>query len=118
MRTCTVKLYRTVHRYRYLKLVFPEALPILLMSKYVAFEYMRECMRIEFCMRVCDARVDIFVSRVDALWLLRCHAVRVYYRWKRGGTFEMSVTFRNMNWPNAQQIFFKDCCRKHHNQRF
>ena len=55
------------HRYRYKKSAFPQPLPTLPMSKEAAFHYMRDCMRIELRMRVCDARVDTFLSRLDAL---------------------------------------------------
>ena len=43
----------SVYRYRYLKSVFPQPLPTLHMSKEAAFDYMRECMRIDLRMRVC-----------------------------------------------------------------
>ena len=60
----------TPHRYRYKKSAFPQPLPTLPMSKEVAFDYMRECMRIELRMRVCDARVDTFLARLQALAVL------------------------------------------------
>ena len=43
----------SVHRYRYLKSVFSQLMPTLPMSKEMAFDYMRECMRIDLRMRVC-----------------------------------------------------------------
>ena len=57
----------TTHRYRYKRSVFPQPLPTLPMSKEVAFEYMRACMVTDLRMRVCDARVATFVSRLEAL---------------------------------------------------
>ena len=42
------------------------------MSKEVAFEYMRACMVTDLRMRVRDARVASFVSRLEALsWLTK-----------------------------------------------
>ena len=60
----------TTHRYRYKKSVVPQPLPTLLMSKEVAFEYMCNRMVTELRMRVCDARVATFVSRLGALSVL------------------------------------------------
>ena len=78
------------HRYRYLKSAFPQPLPTLPMSKEVAFNYMKECMRMDLRMRVCDARVNTFLSRRDALSLLTNFYVRIHHRWKRGVTLVMS----------------------------
>ena len=43
----------STHRYRYLKSAFPQSLPSLPMSKELAFNYKKECMRMDLCMRVC-----------------------------------------------------------------
>ena len=59
------------HRYRYLKSVVPQTLLTLPMSQEVAFDYMRECMRIDLRKRVSDARVDASLSRLEALSLLK-----------------------------------------------
>ena len=70
----------TPHRYRYKKSAFPQPLPALPMSTEVAYDYMRDCMRLELRMRICDARVDTFMARLEALPVLtnffRAHPVR------------------------------------------
>ena len=90
------------HRYRYSKSAFPQPLPTLPMSKEAAFDYMRECMRIELRMRVCDARVDTFLSRLHALAVLtnflRAHPDRVD-AWTR----VRDVTLRAMTWSAKQE---------------
>ena len=94
----------TTRRYRYLKSAFPQPLPTLPMSKEVAFNYMRECMRIEMRMRVCDARVDTFLSRLDALAVLtnflRANPLKVE-AWRH----VRDVTLRPMTWSDKQQEF-------------
>jgi len=94
----------TTHRYRYLKSAFPQPLPTLPMSKEAAFHYMRECMRIELRMRVCDARVDTFLSRLNALSVLtkflRANPLSV-----EAWSHTRDVTLRPMTWSDKQQEF-------------
>ena len=63
----------TTSRYRYCRNVFPRPLPTLPMSKDVAFDYLLECMCVDLRMRVCDARVPTFVSRMKAMAPLTNH---------------------------------------------
>jgi hypothetical protein len=74
----------STHRYRYKKSAFPQPLPTLPMSKEVAFNYMKECMRIDLRMRVCDARVNTFLSRLDAIALFTNFYVQIHKRLERG----------------------------------
>ena len=61
---------KTNHRYRYKKVAFPHPLPTLPMSREAAFQYMVLCMCCDLRMRVADARVATFTSRMRALALL------------------------------------------------
>jgi len=94
----------TVHRYRYLKTAFPQPLPTLPMSKEAAFIYMRECMRIDLRMRICDARVDTFLTRLDALSVLtnffRANPLSVE-EWRK----RPDVTLRDVAWSDEQSEF-------------
>ena len=94
----------TPHRYRYKKSAFPQPLPALPMSKEVAFDYMRLCMCLELRMRICDARVDTFMARLQALSLLtnffRAHPESVD-EWRK----RPEATLRPMNWSAEQEEF-------------
>ena len=61
----------TTRRYRYGRSAFPQPLPALPMSREVAFGYMLECMCIDLRMRVSDARVYTFKSRMEAIGYLK-----------------------------------------------
>jgi hypothetical protein len=74
------------------------------MSKKAAFDYMRECMRIDLRMRVCDARVDTFLSRLEAIAVL----TRSFHEnplsveaWRTTS----DVKLRTMNWSDEQEEF-------------
>ena len=92
------------HRYRYLKSAFPQPLPTLPMSREVAFGYMRDCMRTDLRMRVCDARVDTFLSRLEAIAMLTN-----FFRAKplslEAWRTTNDVTLRPMQWSAKQQEF-------------
>ena len=94
----------SVHRYRYLKTAFPQPLPTLPMSKEAAFTYMRECMRIDLRMRICDARVDTFLTRLDAMSVLtkffRANPLSVE-EWRK----RPDVTLRDVAWSDEQPKF-------------
>ena len=94
----------SVHRYRYLKSAFPQPLPTLPMSKEAAFDYMRECMRIDLRMRVCDARVDTFLARLEAIAVLtksfRANPLSVQ-AWRTRDDVEL----RTMKWSAEQEEF-------------
>ena len=92
------------HRYRYLKSAFPQPLPTLPMSKEVAFNYMKECMRMDLRMRVCDARVNTFLSRLDALSLLT-NFLRANPSSLEAWRHTRDVTLRPMTWSGKQQEF-------------
>ena len=92
------------HRYRYLKSAFPQPLPTLPMSKEVAFHYMKECMRIDLRMCVCDARVDTFLSRLDALSVFTNFLPsnpQSVEEWRR----KSDVALRDVKWSDKQQEF-------------
>ena len=93
----------TTHRYRYKKSAFPQPLPTLPMSKEVAFEYMCNCMVTELRMRVCDARVATFVSRLGALSVLtkffREHPLSLA-DWHK----VRNVTLRPMTWSHSRNF--------------
>ena len=72
------------------------------MSKEAAFHYMRECMRTELRMRVGDARVETFLSRLDALSLLTNYfrsSPQSVEAWRH----TRDVTLRPMKWSDKQQ---------------
>ena len=92
----------TTHRYRYLKSAFPQPLPTLPMSREDAIRYMRECMRVDLRMRVCDARVDTFMARLDAIsmWTVFVRASPLSVEpWRHPG----DVTLRPMRWSSKPQ---------------
>ena len=74
------------------------------MSKEVAFDYMRQCMCLELRMRICDARVDTFMARLQALSLLTN-----FFRANPGAVGEWrkrpEATLRPMNWSAEQEEF-------------
>ena len=94
----------STHRYRYLKSAFPQPLPTLPMSKELAFAYMSDCMRTDLRMRVCDARVATFLSRLQAIAVLtkslRANPLSVE-AWRT----TRDVALRPMNWSGKQQEF-------------
>jgi hypothetical protein len=94
----------TTHRYRYLKSAFPHTLQTLPMSKEAAFDYMRLCMRIDLRMRICDARVDTFLARLEALSVLtkffRANPLSAE-EWRK----RREVTLRDVEWSEKQQEF-------------
>ena len=95
----------SAQRYRYLKSAFPQPLPTTLpMSKEAAFNYMRECMRIELRMRVCDARVDTFRSRLHALSVLTSF-FREHSESVDSWSHVRDVALRSMTWSEKQQEF-------------
>ena len=94
----------TTHRYRYKKSAFPQTLPTLPMSKEIAFAYMRDCMRIDLRMRICDARVDTFVSRLEALTLLT-KFFRAHPQSLAAWQTPIKATLRPMTWSDKQQEF-------------
>lgn len=65
---------------------------------------MRGCMRIEFLMRVCDARVDTLLSRLEALSALTkfFHAFPLSVEARR---HTRDVTLRPVTWSRKQQGF-------------
>ena len=74
------------------------------MSKEAAFDYMRDCMRIDLRMRICDERVDTFVSMLQALAALtnffRAHTQSLA-AWQK----PITATLRPMTWSDKQQEF-------------
>ena len=94
----------STHRYRYSKSAFPQPLPTLPMSKEVAFAYMCDCMQTDLPMRVCDARVATFLSRLQAIAVLtntfRANPLPVE-AWRTAP----DVTLRSMQWSGKQREF-------------
>ena len=74
------------------------------MSEEVAFNYMKDCMRIGLRMRVCDARVDTFLTRLDALSVLTNY-FREYPESLEDWRPPPYVTLRAITWSDKQQEF-------------
>jgi len=95
---------KTNHRYRYKKVAFPHPLPTLPMSRETAFTYMLLCMACDLRMRVADARVATFASRMRALALLTNSfrsAPMSVADWHRAS----EVVLQPRQWSEKQQEF-------------